>query len=788
MALIRDVGDWPLLICGPVLRRVGPTEVTVFIATKVGCDVQLVVREAGTAASRWESDVTHTRKLGQSLHVVVSHLIPRVGKLISGVVYEYDLRMTPETGGTQTLADQAGLLSGKEPLGYTSGALPTFALPPPLADLNLLHSSCRKPHGGGPDALVMVDRLISRTLKKPAADQARLRPHHLLLTGDQIYADDVAISMLATLQEVGAVLCAQTPQETFPDRTASAAGFVTMTAPKVRPGMARQVFLKQNSTLSSDEAMNHLMFFAEFAAMYVMCWSDELWPRRPDGTLTVGPVQTDLDLFMDNRTQRKELLSFVSTVRRARRALANVPTMMIFDDHEISDDWNLDGHWLNASRSNPPQKRVVRNGLLAYAAFQAWGNDPEAFTSGVPKSLLDAVTIPAGANAPPITATPASADVALDLTVSDGERMIWDWTLDGPEHMVIALDSRTHRDFISLGMLQPGLISAKELGRQLSAFAPTNSGDTKLRFVIAPAPVLGHPFVEGTMQPLLRLFESFNNYFDRIKGGRLADNEAWCVNRIIFQSMLRRLAEFGRVVVLSGDVHYAYTNHTAYFGANGQSPARIVQLCSSAAKNADSKTRLIQEAGLVGREGESWLGLGVSPPPTVIAQLRGALGEAVMATLSPAEKNLLDRVRLFGLFDGPAVLPMSRWRSATAGAEVARLADRNDPRDWRYRTTFAFDDRDGSTRATVALDEDPLTPSAGAMHLAKHANKVVVGEPNVGQVLVHAATGTTTSVVHRIHFMTKGDDPSRAAQASTEHVVPLAPPGLDERPEPDGAP
>ena len=30
-----------------------------------------------------------------------------------------------------------------------------------------------------------------------------------------------------------------------------------------------------------------------------------------------------------------------------------------------------------------------------------------------------------------------------------------------------------------------------------------------------------------------------------VKGGRAADNEAWCVNRITYQSVLRRLAEFG---------------------------------------------------------------------------------------------------------------------------------------------------------------------------------------------------------------------------------------------------
>ncbi len=134
----------------------------------------------------------------------------------------------------------------------------------------------------------MVDQLILR-----ARDQATLtgqikeRPHQLLLTGDQIYADDVALTMLATLQEVGGLLCGTSPEETFP-RTKPSSGAVPMTSPDVRPGTARESFLRANSTLSSDAGMNHLMFLAEFCAMYVMCWSDELWPRDANGNLTLG--------------------------------------------------------------------------------------------------------------------------------------------------------------------------------------------------------------------------------------------------------------------------------------------------------------------------------------------------------------------------------------------------------------------------------------------------------------------------------------------------------------------
>lgn len=556
---------------------------------------------------------------------------------------------------------------------------------------------------------------------------------------------------------------------------------MTITSPEVQPGTRREAFLEENSTLSSDEGMNHLMFFAEFAAMYVMCWSDELWPRDASGRLTLGSAAIEASLADEDAKQRKELRSFLSTLRRARRALANVPTMMMFDDHEISDDWNLDGPWFESSRTNAAQQRVVRNGLLAFAVFQAWGNEPDRFTSGVPRSLLDAVTFPDGGSAPPIATQPSQVDVALDLTASPAspdERMTWNWTWDGPEHLVVALDTRTRRDYTTLDPLLPGLLTAAELDRQLSAFVP-QKGDTRLRLVIAPAPVMGHPFVERTVQPWLALFQSLK-HLSTIKGGRAADNEAWAVNRITYQSMLRRLAAFRQVIVLSGDVHYAYTNHTAYFGADGQPPARIVQLCSSAAKNADGKTRFIQRAGLVGEEGESWLGVGTPLPAVTKAILLGALGAAIGTVLSPLDKNLLQRMQLFNQLEHPAAVSLGAWRSPAAVLLVNNLANRNDPRDWRYRTTFVFDRRSGAQRLATAREIDPRSPSMGALQTVKHAHRVVVGEPNVGQIRVRTVDGTS-SVVHRLHFMTSAD-PVNAAQACTEHVAPLDPPGPGERP------
>ena len=84
------------------------------------------------------------------------------------------------------------------PLGYDTLHLPGFVLPSARDKLKLIHGSCRKPHGGGPDMLPLVDALISDSRALPGS-----RPQQLFLTGDQIYADDVAPGLLPALTEAG---------------------------------------------------------------------------------------------------------------------------------------------------------------------------------------------------------------------------------------------------------------------------------------------------------------------------------------------------------------------------------------------------------------------------------------------------------------------------------------------------------------------------------------------------------------------------------------------------------
>src|SRR5690606_17339907 len=64
-------------------------------------------------------------------------------------------------------------------------ARPDFVLKPRLD--RLLHGSCRRPHDASTDGLLRVDEELLARADDPAA-----RPALLMMSGDQVYVDDVA--------------------------------------------------------------------------------------------------------------------------------------------------------------------------------------------------------------------------------------------------------------------------------------------------------------------------------------------------------------------------------------------------------------------------------------------------------------------------------------------------------------------------------------------------------------------------------------------------------------------
>src|SRR5207249_7147675 len=159
----------PLLLAGPILRRVEPALVSVWAAFSEPVRVRLLVWEGRAESGRPDpfsgSQNTPTLRVGANLHLVqVTSAIPvsDAKSFQADALYSYDLQITPGSGTVQTLAS-LGMLQAVEPedgqghkqvprvpLGFEPNLLPSFAPPPSeLGNLNLLYGSCRRP--GHPD-------------------------------------------------------------------------------------------------------------------------------------------------------------------------------------------------------------------------------------------------------------------------------------------------------------------------------------------------------------------------------------------------------------------------------------------------------------------------------------------------------------------------------------------------------------------------------------------------------------------------------------------------------------
>jgi len=113
-----------------------------------------------------------------------------------------------------------------------------------------------------------------------------------------------------------------------------------------------------------------------------------LCPAGPPGGTTPAPeYEAPLDwatlsadeiekLEKRHAIKIEQMKRFYEALPSVRRTLANVPTLMIMDDHDVTDDWNLNPIWVDRVYKTAFGRAILRNGLAAYTLFQDWGNDP----------------------------------------------------------------------------------------------------------------------------------------------------------------------------------------------------------------------------------------------------------------------------------------------------------------------------------------------------------------------------------------------------------------------------
>ncbi|MGZ5008342.1 MAG: hypothetical protein ACXWE9_10215 [Methylobacter sp.] len=569
------------LLAGPILRRATPNRVCVWFATREKTDLtlQIISKNGDVLGQSSQNDYC---RLGENLFVYLLQARcndPTLPYPVDTFLY-YRLVET----GTKLFLDLSKLTYDK------STPHPKFFIPGTLQQL--LHGSCRKPHGGEncPDALSYGDSLLEATHNDLAT-----RPAVLLLTGDQIYADDVSISVSAMLKEKATELIGR--QETLPCRNTD--GTITDQDPQNVPLHGRKHFLKKyKSCFSSDASENHLLSFGEFAAMYIYVFGNaENWqPADNWAALAQQTFDSTHDAKKAEQAfieQQAAVKNFHSALAGVRRLLANVPTYMIFDDHDVTDDWNITNIWYDDVRCSPLGRRIVANALASYWAFQGWGNDPDNFDKDlqitIGQYLLD------NSNTPEI-------NERYDLHTWKHRG----WGFSVPTNPpIIAIDSRTQRMPTSDSYL-PVLLDRYALDwlrvewAKLKTELTISSGTCPI--LIATTPILGFSALEGLQKIfywLVNYLESYKyikmleglisqkGYFTK-KIIALADIESWTSNKQSFLTLMDCLSQdmqLKQCVFLSGDVHYSFSAMGKYIPAQGTDTLHCYQLVSSSLKN-----------------------------------------------------------------------------------------------------------------------------------------------------------------------------------------------------------
>lgn len=537
----------PEILAGPIVRRVDAEGATVWVAVRRAGPVRLEVYEdqGGRPGAQVLAGEAATVRIGERLHLAAVTARPAGAPLVPGREYLYDLKLADGRGlgDDGVLVDAVAQARPVERLCYPGRSLPglrRFAEAP--LDVHFAHGSCRKPHGKGPDALAFLDAAVARAYADGAPP-----PQALLLTGDQIYADDVHPELLGRL-------LAALPELVGVDGEARVD--LAPLAPRLLPGQ-RQALMEEQAGFTSGEAACHLVTFAEYAAMYLFAWSDVPWRLGgPPGEALAG---------------------FVEALPAARRVLANVPVWMQFDDHDVTDDWNRTGRWVERVARAPLGHRVVRNALAAYALFQHWGNDPAAFAADRPGGALLAAVHGwdgrAGAQADAV-----AARIHLPARAEDAARppegvLRWEWSVDAPAFRVLAPDCRTRRAYD--GPDHAPALLAPEARAELFA----RGGRGAFTVLVAPTPLLGERLFEQVQRVATWL--DVHRPAEAAQGrlADLVDCEAWGTHRPTFEAMVEGLAGWGETLLLSGDVHYGYAATLAGDGV------RVVNLTASSLKN-----------------------------------------------------------------------------------------------------------------------------------------------------------------------------------------------------------
>ncbi|WP_018253702.1 alkaline phosphatase D family protein [Salinispora mooreana] len=129
-----------------------------------------------------------------------------------------------------------------------------------------------------------------------------------------------------------------------------------------------------------------------------------------------------------------------------RWLLSTVPSVMIFDDHEIVDDWNTSAAWRADARAQPWWGERISSGLASYWVYQHLGNlAPEEVAADPLYARVTAAADATGVLRDFGHQVDRESDLAHDSERRPAVRYQWSFALDVGRTRLVMLDNRCGR-------------------------------------------------------------------------------------------------------------------------------------------------------------------------------------------------------------------------------------------------------------------------------------------------------------------------------------------------------
>jgi phosphodiesterase/alkaline phosphatase D-like protein len=273
-----------------------------------------------------------------------------------------------------------------------------------------------------------------------------------------------------------------------------------------------------------------------------------------------------------------------------RWLLSTVPSCMIFDDHDVMDDWNTSASWLAEIRTTDWWNERILSGLMSYWVHQHLGNLAPAELAADPVYAA-------------VRADPDGTDELREFAAradADATSARWSYRRDFGRVRLLMVDTRAARVLAEpdRSMLDPSeaawLREQALEGTGASSDGTSGAYDHLLIGTSLPwlLPHLVHD-AEGWNAALCRGERGarWARFGEKLR--RRADLEHWAAFPASFDALTALIAEAGggegapaTVCVLSGDVHHAYVAEPAWPEGAAAPAARVLQLTCSPVHNS----------------------------------------------------------------------------------------------------------------------------------------------------------------------------------------------------------